>query len=156
MKNKKITFILVAVVLVVWGIVLVRVFASLSSSPPSAIVEYKPIKKMSTIEIDTFKLLLNYPDPFSGQLARENKHSQKEKTVLKARLRSMTPLDSIMKYIGVIKNEKQTVVLLQINKRQCRVKEGDWIDNICILKSRPDSLQVKYADKLRWIKRRKI
>ena len=67
MKNKKLKYILIPLVLVVWGVVLIRIFSYLRPSDSEIILPQKQAVKSKQKKQDSFTLLLNYPDPFANQ-----------------------------------------------------------------------------------------
>src|ERR1700744_4826368 len=68
MKNKKLTYFLFFIVLIVWGLIIYKVFISVGGDDdPTPVASSKsakePYNDYSTPK-DTSKLLLNYRDPF--------------------------------------------------------------------------------------------
>src|ERR1700753_1159389 len=68
MKNKKLTYILIAVVVGVWGMILYRVFDTVGENDDAPVTAFIPKDKEPlndyAIQPDTTRLLLNYRDPF--------------------------------------------------------------------------------------------
>lgn len=72
-KNKKLTYFLICAVAVVWGVILHRVFFNNTEEDyvlknPSAMAKHEPYDQY-VLKEDTFKLALNYKDPFLGGMA---------------------------------------------------------------------------------------
>lgn len=63
-KKRKTIYIMLPVIIVVWGYVLFQFFSFFSSSPNYA--EEKPDSPINIdkVEIDTFSIIANYRDPF--------------------------------------------------------------------------------------------
>jgi hypothetical protein len=68
MKNKKLTYILLPAVALIWGLILYRVF---SHSDDDDMMMQNPVKPgLDNIEMkrDSFAIVANYPDPFLGNI----------------------------------------------------------------------------------------
>jgi hypothetical protein len=65
MKNKRIIYFLLPAVLIIWGLIIFRAVAFLNRNDR---INYKKtsegLKTQLTGNVDTFSLLLNYPDTF--------------------------------------------------------------------------------------------
>ena len=68
MKNKKLTYLLGAVVLAIWGLIIYRVYVAVKGNdddmPTGQVTTSKEPYNDYTIPRDTTRLLLNYRDPF--------------------------------------------------------------------------------------------
>ncbi|WP_426672085.1 hypothetical protein ACPPVU_12720 [Mucilaginibacter sp. McL0603] len=159
MKDKKLTYFLIAIVLSVWGMILYRVFNAVdSSSDTTEPIVYKQQKEAFndfSIREDTAGLLLNYRDPF-GIVARKDTLSTVSKTTFKQTARVMprpTISWSFISYSGYIRNpvSKKFVALLTINGQNVTLTEGETKDKVKLLKNLRDSIKVSYEGKTKFI-----
>ena len=86
MKNKKLTYILVPLVLIVWGLIIYRIFNTIHNTDDSPLLN-TPIATINGEKntlLDTFSLQLNYRDPFLGNLHRKISNENATKVVKRA------------------------------------------------------------------------
>jgi len=149
MKNKKLTYVLGLAVLVVWGLIIYRVFAAVGSNYDDVQVVAAPIKKEVyndyAIPKDTTHLLLNYRDPFG---------LVKQKDTTRALLTHLHKFTSIVpkpvfswgfiKYSGYMRNpgSKKLLAILTINGRAVSMAEGETVDRVKLIRNMGDSIKV--------------
>lgn len=160
MKNKAFTYILVAVVGVVWYQVFLRVksnFASETTFPERPLNEQL---KRKIVKPADFHLMANYRDPFTGRLASaESTPAPADPgTAVSAppvpRPQSqpvINPWPSI-RYFGLVR--KTTAAdprtLLSIDGAYYKVRQGDLVlDDIQILKVTRDFVQIRYRKEVK-------
>ena len=145
MKNKKLTYILLPLVITVWGLVVYRIFFDGKTKPENISTIAKPlIKELSKEEKSTYKLIANYRDPFLNKLAQSNVESKENKekeennnraTNLRRRRtnvsRNRWPEVSYGGFIQGDKNREITI-LLKVKNRDYLAQEGDTIQQIFI------------------------
>ncbi|MBN2664640.1 MAG: hypothetical protein JXR68_13405 [Bacteroidales bacterium] len=157
MKDNKITQIfLIIVVVIVWGLIMVRVIGNFSSEESSiennSSVSFPDIDQ----EEDTSKLLLNYNDPFLEHIDIVSSQNTK------IRLPKTTTVDSNkrfqksfpkIKYYGLITNKKtlKLVAILNIDGEQYLVQQGQEIFGIKLLEMQNDSILINYENEKKWI-----
>ncbi len=167
MKNKKVTYLLLASVAVVWGLIVYRIVLGLgddtdSLAAPSAkkdIVVYSEKK-------EAYKLLLNYADPFlkggrgissglTGGALSTNVYAssatrQPAKVTAKKEPKPVVApvvIDwSFISYIGLIgnRNSAQKIGLLTVHAKEFVVKEKDVVDGVTVVRLTKDTLAVSY------------
>src|SRR5436190_1487204 len=72
MKNKKIVYLLLVVVVLIWGIIFYRIFSAVGA-PDNNTSNMNPTieKSADKTEVDTFNIDGNYRDPFLGTMQVE-------------------------------------------------------------------------------------
>ena len=166
MKNKKLTYILIPIVFIVWGLIVYRLFFEGKVTPENIMQTVKPVKnKIEISEKDTYKLIANYPDPFlslkgikstEGSVKNEN---AKDKSNTKSNLRRRrTSISRIrwpqVKYSGFIEgNKAKHTILLEVKSKNYLAYVGDTIDQIFIKEFYGDSLLVVYKNEEKSLKK---
>lgn len=156
MKNKKFTYVLGFVVLVVWGLIIYRIVGSMGTeddaSPSQAVSVKKEPYNDYTLPKDTTRLTLNYRDPFGLVKFKDTVKAPVRKDAAPSIVKPATNW-SFIKYSGYIRNpgSKQLIALLQINGKSADMKEGETIDKVKLLKNMQDSVKVLYNGKTKFI-----
>ena len=154
-KNKKLQYILLTVVLVVWGLVIYRIFFEGRSKPDNLTQVIKPIVK-ETIEAkkESYRLIASYRDPFleggtSIEIKPENADQENQQRSSSNLRRRRTNVSRVrwpeVKYGGFIEsNGNKYTILLNIKNRDYLVYEGDTVEEIVVKEFYKDSLIVSY------------
>ncbi|CAM4116683.1 hypothetical protein SAMN06265348_103276 [Pedobacter westerhofensis] len=164
-KNKGVTYLLIAAVAVVWGIIIYRV---LFTDPPSEqdfvagpTPVHEPFDEYIAKE-DTLRLSLNYRDPFLTN-ANANAAAAAEATATMAPVpHAAQPMKPIappvnwgaIKYTGYITNPKtkKQVSILTVNGKERMVAEGESLEGVKLLKNKRDSVLLSWMGKQKYIK----
>ncbi len=156
MKNKKLTYILLPVVIGIWAYLFYSFFLKLKGSDDNIVFkkDFIPSLTLEKLAVDTFSIEPNYRDPFL------DKSAEVQKTV------KTTPANVIVTkntgmgwpklvYSGIIKNQtgNKQLALIQINGKQNRIQLNQIIDGVSITKITRDSILVKFGKESRWIRR---
>jgi hypothetical protein len=164
MKKKKLTYFLLAVTVVIWGLIFIRIFDSVDTEAEEmpAAVNTKNTPMSTSAVPDTFSLLANYRDPFLGNSSHHgiqpDKPTVKPKDVLKVVAPPLPPkalVDwSVITYLGLINNPKtnKSIALINLKGREYMVAEGESIEEIKIIKNLKDSLLVTYQAENKYLK----
>lgn len=160
MKSKNMVYFLGFIVLGVWGVILHKIFFAMQNKDEGeVIVNTKMPNKLSVPYQypDTFKLLLNYPDPFTGQVQKPadtvvKQRKQSGKEVLTAAVPS--PLDEV-KYLGFVANGsgKRRVAILSYKGEERLLKEGDMLLDIKVLKVENNTVKVTSNGTIKLLKK---
>ncbi len=158
MKNKKVTYLLLPLVIIVWGLVIYRIFFDGRTKPENISFVAKPVIKESfKEEKSTYKLIANYRDPFLSSIkqsiVKTENNKEKEENNRSTNLRrrrtniSRTRWPEIS-YGGFVEGDKdqKITILLSIKNRDYLVREGDTVDQIFIKAFYGDSLLVVYNE----------
>lgn len=146
MKNKKAIYILVPLLIAIWGGIAYQVmtFSSTEIAPSSSL--NIPILAIEPTIFDTFSIYANYRDPFLGKTIEEKKTVIPAKTkVVVPEVKANIPWPKVS-YGGVIKNQKSSkqLYLVQVNGNDNIMKEGDVVEKIQLVKAWKDSIQLVY------------
>jgi hypothetical protein len=161
MKNKKLTYFLGFIVLLVWGMIIYRIFDAAGGSdddnaPVAAAVQQKEAYNDYTIAKDTTRLLLNYRDPF-GLI--KFKDTTAELPLKKILHKGISPIAkpamnwNFIQYSGYIRNpvSKKLIALVSINGKNEMFSEGENKDQVKLIKNLRDSIKISYNGKIKFI-----
>lgn len=156
MKNKKNIYILLPIVLLVWGAVLFQLFSFTKSdeiiTANNSELTIKPLKfnKRQTFNID-----INYRDPFLGKMYTEDtspkpKGNGSAPKVAKSKETLVWP---IILYKGLISDtkDKNKIFMLIIDNKNYYMKIGDTENEVFLKSGDKESVYVKYKGNLNLI-----
>ena len=155
MKNKKNIYLLLSVVLIVWGGVLYQVFSFtndeevISSANPEFTIKPLKIKKRQVFAIN-----VNYRDPFLGKMyAPQVVTKVKSPTVKKTTKIQENLVWPVILYKGMISDtkDKNKIFMLVIDGHNTYMKIGDTENEIYLKKGDKESVYVKYKGNLNLI-----
>lgn len=156
MKNKKNIYILLPIVLLVWGAVLFQLFSFTKSdeiiTANNSELTIKPLKfnKRQTFNID-----INYRDPFLGKMytadtSPKPKGNGSAPKVAKSKETLVWP---IILYKGLISDtkDKNKIFMLIIDNKNYYMKIGDTENEVFLKSGDKESVYVKYKGNLNLI-----
>ena len=156
MRSKKLTYFLLLLVAVVWGLIIYRIVAAAGNNDDApANIAIAPIKEPYndyTIPKDTTRLLLNYRDPFGLTAFKDT-----SKAVLKvnrSRNIAKTMVNwTFIKYSGYMHNpgSKKLIAILTINGKTINMAEGETVDKVKLIQNKRDSVKVLFNGKTKFI-----
>lgn len=159
-KNKKVTYLLICAVGVVWGVILYKVFFNDTGmedtfQPQIASPKNEPYDQYAA-KTDTFKLALNYKDPFVGMVAAEQPEvveNVKSVNTVPLAVKPMVDWTGI-KYSGYVVNPltKKLVAILVVRGQERMLAEGEVFGGLKLLKNKKDSVLVSWQGKQKYIK----
>ncbi|MBE9585987.1 hypothetical protein IM792_16150 [Mucilaginibacter sp. JRF] len=159
LKGKSATYLLIAAVATVWGLILYRVFGAMDDDQPVAHrvenTHKAPLDDYS-VQRDTAKLLLNYRDPFGKSTSAKPVDS----VTLRHKVNIAADEPQVVKpavtwpsltYGGYIQNPetRRLIALLYINGRNVMLAEGESAEGVLLVKNLRDSVRVRYQGKTR-------
>ena len=143
MKNKRNTYILLSAVLILWGLIGYRVFASMNPSNGNKnkivkIEKFQPIKRKNR---ETYMIHKNYRDPFLGTIEIQKNKTRKFSKQIKEKI-----VFPNIEYKGIFSsnNKKNTVFLITINGDQEIFKAKEEHKGIKLLKGDKEKIILKY------------
>ena len=158
MKNKKLTYFLVLVVVAVWGMIIYRVFESLNIGddlPETPIAVKKEVYDDYELKKDTAKLLLNYRDPFGLTKQKDTVATAGAASAKPVIIKKIKPaIDwSFITYSGYIRNPetKKLIAILTIHDKRTMLAEGEVFERVKLLKNMRDSVKVGFAGAVKYI-----
>jgi len=157
-KNKKLTYLLGLVVLVVWGLIIYRVFDALNSnddsSPAAAVKIAKEAYNDFSVPKDTTHLLLNYRDPF-GMVKQKDTSKVVIRKVSEPKIPvQVKPMDwGFIRYSGYMLNPdtKKLIALVSINGQNMTMLEGQTKNDVKLIKNLRDSIKISFGGKIKFI-----
>ncbi|WP_257667128.1 hypothetical protein [Parapedobacter tibetensis] len=146
--KKKLTYPLLAVVLVLWGLIFYRIFSGLSGSEPvDPVSKVAPPTEPQREKVEDDSLLLNYRDPFLGNMMEDAIDSADEELYADEYVEPEPYIDwSMVQYYGSVNNTKdgKTVALVSINGREYMLKPGETVDGYTLLSKTGNSIMVSH------------
>ncbi|MEM6719234.1 MAG: hypothetical protein AAF611_07980 [Bacteroidota bacterium] len=144
--KKSKTYILLTVVLAIWGTVGYQIFAKLGSddAPLVAVNTDVNFTPKQTIEKDTFSINTKHRDPFLGKPYQQKGASKVKRRVSKV-AKSTINFPPIA-YKGVISKQQsaQNIYIVDINGTQQLFKTGKIIQEVKLLKGNKKSITVAF------------
>ncbi len=167
MKNKKLTYVLIPLVLLVWGTIIYKIVKVANNDDDSSKMYKSTFMENEGNELlsDTFSIHPNYRDPFiskrtKGATSPENSiHSPATPNSNEINKSIALPSSSgrwpAIVYSGLIKNQKSNkqLALIQIDGKANIMKTGDIMEQIELTKIFRDSIEVKFYKEKKIIKR---
>jgi hypothetical protein len=157
MKNKKLSWILLPVVLGVWGMIGWKIYEGTKDEVVSDIESENPIYENTdtTLSPNEYALVLNYRDPFLDKLpkAKEGVSSIPKMTI------EVQPVDipsetwPLLLYGGLVREPKggETVGFLTVEGQPQFVHTGDEIGNIRVGRITIDSIEIYMGKMKRYV-----
>lgn len=154
------TYLLGVLVILVWGMIIYRVFKSVGAgdedAQPATVasVKQEPFNDFS-FKTDTTRLQLNYRDPFGITLkkdsisrTRKTTYSEPGKQLSKAAINW-----GFIQYIGYIRNakSKKLLTLVNINGENEIMAENEQKKEVRLIKNLRDSIKIRYYNKIKFI-----
>ena len=164
MKNKKLTYILLPLVILVWGLVVYRFFfEGRKDSDRIPVLENKKEIKTEKENKEQYILIANYRDPFLDHvpaiIQNDESDEKKAETNTTNLRRQRSNVTSIrwpeISYGGFIKNDKENkyTILVGIKSQNYLVNVGDTIQNIHIKAFYRDSILIVYNNEEKTLKK---
>jgi hypothetical protein len=142
MNNKKTIYILLPLVLILWGYIIYRV---VDQAKPEIDLSNSELPRLQVNsnqnEQESYQLLLDYQDPFLKTAIANNQNAEKEQAEAQVRRRGLHAWNwPNFTYNGSIQNHKKVVGLLQMNSSNLLVQEGKVYQEFKVFKLFPDSI----------------
>jgi hypothetical protein len=154
-NNKKILFLLLPLMVLIWGLIIRQVLTAISPEEPTTAVLGKPLKVPDQeVEREHFDLLLSYKDPFQtsrvskyatgtesgetflGAQAVKNNQENKKETIAWPQLR----------YGGMVKSSSpKEVGLLVINGKSYLIKKGGEYAGVKVLNYNGEEAVLRFS-----------
>ncbi|KAA9324920.1 hypothetical protein [Adhaeribacter soli] len=157
MKNKKLVYILLPLVLIIWGLIVYQVKTAIADEPEVIGLsnEKRDGKLSQEIQQQEFSLMLNYPDPFlkgekvtrTASPAQANRVSSRQKpnpVLPPVQLKEEIAWPNIV-YNGMIVNQNSNakIAMLTIGEQQVFLKINSIEKGIRLLRIYKDSVRVE-------------
>lgn len=147
MKSKAMTYVLIVVVLAVWGVVAKKIFFSKPSGDAAAYVK-PPSGKPRVEGRDT--LLLNYRDPFLGDVRRERPKPATStagdgRRPLPPKPMHDKPEKIAFRYLGLLGKRGDPCCLIEDRETHYTLRKGDALNDFTLTAVFPDSVHFTKA-----------
>ncbi|MDF1676543.1 MAG: hypothetical protein P1U44_12585 [Vicingaceae bacterium] len=157
-QKKKTIYILMPIVILVWGFVFYQLYGYFFSTPSYANTEEKTIINIDEIKKDTFSIVANYRDPFLSQKRVQTVNYQvATKTNGTSKTKKHTPPTVLkwpsIQYKGMIKNNnsERRVAIVNIDGKERIVKEGTTLNELKVVKIEKETITVSFQDEQKTI-----
>ena len=157
MKNKKAIYFLLPLVLIIWGIIIYRIFFDTISINNSEILSRGIPLKIVKENVDTFSIYADYGDPFLDYLWEydESEVEQDPSEIVETIIEKPPVLVNwpSISFGGIVKNQKSNkqVVVVNIEESGHLMKIGDVVMGVTLKKVFNDSIQVVYEKEVKTI-----
>lgn len=146
MKKQNKTYLLLALVIGVWGIIGFKFFSAVNPSNDqiAQVTSDEVFIPKQIKERETFTILANYRDPFLGTVQAPKKKMIKAKTSA-SKPKKVTPTKSIQ-YTGFItdKTSKQKIFFVSVDGRQQMMSLNDTFQNVKLIRGSKSDIRVRY------------
>ncbi len=150
-QKKKIIYILLPIVILVWGFVFYQLYGYFFSKPDYTKTEEKTIINIDEIKKDTFSIVADYRDPFlSNNMVQTGINLVVNKTNGSSKTKKNTSLTvlkwPLIQFKGMIKNnnsEKRVAIVIVDGKEQI-VKEGTTLNELKVIKIEKETITVSF------------
>ena len=136
------TYVLGLAVLVVWGMIIYRIFAAVNANDDdSATPMVNPVKEAYndfSIPKDTTHLLLNYRDPFGLVRQKDTARFIPSRISTRTPVLGVKPMDwSFIRYSGYMLNPatKKLIALVSVNGQNITLSEGQTKNEVKLIKN---------------------
>lgn len=149
MKKQTKTYLLLALVVLIWGIIAVKIFGTLSSDddelPTVQNVEFKPKKVKAK---DTFSIAANYRDPFLGTLVQ----TKKKKINRPKQVKEKTPQIEVI-YTGYITDSstEEKIFFITISGQQYLMNPKDTRQGVSLINGTATQVRIKSNGTTRFV-----
>lgn len=148
MKKQSKTYILLAVVLGIWGLIGFKFFSAVNPASPEilAIVSNKIFVPKQIKERDTFSISANYRDPFLGAIQVVKKKLKKRTNT--AAKKEVLPT-KLIQYTGFItaSNSNQKIFFVSVDGEQQMMSINDTFQEVKLVRGTKNSIGVRYNGK---------
>jgi hypothetical protein len=153
MKNKKTMYFLIPAVILVWGMIIYKIYQASDTGPRiNKPIAEKIIEENEGIE-EVYMLALNYRDPFFGKapsMPTVKERIKAENNVATDAITRdiITELSSRLQFHGIIDNPRQSsrIGLITYQGRRTIVRQNEYIDDIKIVDISSGFIQVVYEN----------
>ncbi|OKS87284.1 hypothetical protein [Mucilaginibacter polytrichastri] len=163
MKNKPVTYFLIAAVIGLWGIIIYRIVDATGSNEDLSISNNAILPRKKALEDytnmkDTTHLLLNYRNPFDEATKKEEQEIPVAKLINQAPVNHIAPAKvsmnwSFITYTGYIRNSKSKQLLAIVNIRgvEYMMAEGETDAQVKLVKNLRDSIKITFGGQSKFI-----
>lgn len=152
LKNKKITFLLIVLVTLIWGLIFYKIYSNFGGGKREEKFLPQSVVAVENAQGDsTFILSLDYPDPFLKGLGQQTDNPIL--TEVKNPINSQVVRWPLIEYRGLMTNNSKngSTGLLKVQNSNLLVKQGLVYSAIKIRTITKDSILLEYQKVSRWL-----
>lgn len=156
-QKKKTIYILMPIVILVWGFVFYQLYGYFFSTPSYANTEVKTVINIDEIKKDTFSIVADYRDPFLSQKRVQTVNHRVVTKTNGSKTKKKTPPTVLkwpsIQYKGMIKNNnsEKRVAIVNIDGKERIVKEGTTLNELKVVKIEKETITVSFQDEKKTI-----
>lgn len=146
MKNKKNTYILLVVVIFIWGLLIYNFFSFTNTEAEIPEVSNTiSIKPLAVKERDTFSINVNYRDPFLGKMYQPDTNKRKSGKKIKVKEKAPVLWPRVV-YKGIVSDSKDAkkVFMVIIDGHTHFMKEKEEQQEILLKSGDRKSITIQY------------
>lgn len=153
MKSKKSIYILLPIVLFIWGLLIYQFFSYTNSEVIEEQEELPLFVKIDYKEPDTTALDVNHRDPFTGKLENSNENTRPSKVktsnTTKTNAKATTEVQTQIEYKGIVSDvaNKKKVFMVIIDNQTYLMKQGDKENEVELINGNRESIVIKHKGK---------
>jgi len=160
MKSKKMIYLLISCVAVIWGMIIYRIYVQVKPSDEMQISQVKQKSISITINNhsdDTYQLYLDR-DPFAAYSFVSSVAPAIQTSALPVVNRATkisTPVNwPVITYSGYIKNPKsnQKITIISLNGKEIMLRDGEVAQGVKLIKNYGDSIQLSFMQTTKHLK----
>ena len=150
MKNKRALYVLLPLMIVIWGIIFYRIFSYVNKETINSIGnnDIKAAMIDSSSVVDTFSIVAKYRDPFLQTAYVNERKTMLTKPPAKPIEKVEAPpvIWPSIHYGGMVKNQQsnKAFALVRINEKDNLMKPGDELQGVKLMNMSKDSIEVIY------------
>lgn len=142
MKKQQKTYLLLAGVLIIWGVIGYQIFSQLNPIEKTSFInnketEFVPVKR---IEQEKYIVKANYRDPFLGKTHSNKRVKPGNNT---AKKKEIIPFPSVV-YTGIVEGKLAKSYIITVNGKQEILKINQTFDNITLLRANGKEATIKF------------
>lgn len=151
MKRNKKTYLLLLLVLVIWGVLGFKLLGSLNpnKSPSAPLVAVERFKPNAITKKDTFSIIADYRDPFLGTLPKRKDTVSRKKTIPKI----VTVPEKQIRYSGFVTESTtgKKIFFLSIDGQNYMMTLLQVEQEVKLLAGNGENIKVKYGSQTKLI-----
>jgi len=149
MKNKKLLYILIPAVIIIWGVIIWRI-VSFTAKDSEDNLEYKIDISSDSLTKQQYILQLDYSDPFLGIKDIKTSKPIKNNGIKKVEISSLTPNIPMpqIDYFGLVECGQRKTGLITFKTKSLLIHTNENYEEIEILSMNEDSLKITFKSKV--------
>lgn len=152
MKKKKSIYLLLPLVLIIWGALIYQFFSYVSPAEINAQNEQPLLVAIEYKEPDTTAIEVNYRDPFTGRLENQKQSNSKQIQTSKnydVNLNISDEEQVRIEYKGIVTDaaNKNKVFMVIINEQSFLMRQGDKEKEVLLIRGNDNYIIVKHRNK---------